>query len=145
MTISLLLIDDNSIFRQELFNFLNTIPEIQVIAVADSRPQGLVLVKTLHPDVVIMDWLLPTSGGIKTAVDQILAHHPQTRIIILSAHNQQVFISMSISAGVWGYILKEDTRHHLKKAIFSVASGKKYFSPKLLDSFKHTPDRKNEC
>jgi DNA-binding NarL/FixJ family response regulator len=130
MTIPIMVIDDNLPFRQGVHTYLGMDPEFCVVGQASSGQDGVALVESLRPSVVVMDWVMPGIGGLKAA-RQLRRLHPEIHVIILSMHADQVYLIEALNAGVSGYILKEDTVAHLGKAIRAVNAGKKYFSPRL--------------
>jgi two-component system, NarL family, response regulator NreC len=135
MTISILLVDDNAVFRKAVLSFLNSAGDFQVIGEAGDGLEALELAENLRPDVIVMDWAMPRLGGMETTF-QLMKAFPQAHIIVLSMHSDHIHVQSAVQAGACGYVLKEDTVEHLAKAIHAAAAGLLYFSPML----KQPPD-----
>lgn len=82
----------------------------------------------LAPHIVVMDIAMPLLNGLE-ATRQILKNAPTTRVILLSAHNDDAYVHKAIDLGVSGYLIKQTAAHVLPEAIRQVASGKTFFSP----------------
>ena len=82
----------------------------------------------LTPDVAVLDIGMPLLNGIE-ATRQIVRRAPSVRVLILSMHSDQAYVTQAIQAGARGYLLKESAGAELLEAIAAVASGKSYFSP----------------
>ena len=130
MAISILLIDDNIPFRQGVRTFLEMEPKFKVVGEAKDGKEGLSMVKDHNPAVVIMDWVMPGIGGLE-ATRLMKKNYPLIAVIILSMHADLSYVLGAIQSGAHGYIVKEDTVHHLPKAILAVHAGCSYFSPQL--------------
>src|SRR4029078_6867519 len=82
----------------------------------------------LKPDVAILDVGMPQLNGID-ATQQIVRRVPETRVLILSMHSDEGYVSRALQAGATGYMLKDSAGKDLIKGIAAVAAGKAYFSP----------------
>ena len=127
-TITLLLVEDHEIVREGLTALLKQDSDIKIICQAENGRQAVTQVSKLCPDVVVMDIAMPLLNGLEAA-RQILHDAPATKIILLSAHNDDAYVQKAISIGVSGYLIKQTAAHVLPEAIRQVASGKTYFSP----------------
>jgi DNA-binding NarL/FixJ family response regulator len=128
--IKILLVEDHQIFREGLRALLKLEADIQIIGQAENGRQAVSLVDELTPDIVVMDIAMPLLNGLEAA-RQILKNHPSTKIILLSAHNDEAYVQKAISLGVKGYLIKQTAARALSEAIRKVASGKTFFSPHL--------------
>ncbi|MCG2775556.1 MAG: response regulator transcription factor [Desulfobacterales bacterium] len=128
MTIRIIVADDHRIVRNGLRTLLNSEPDIEVIAEAENGRKTVQLVRELIPDVVVMDVTMPDLNGIE-ATRQILAEFPQVKIIALSMHHHEQFVTGMLMAGASGYLLKDCSVEELTAAIRAATKGEVYLSP----------------
>jgi two-component system response regulator NreC len=95
-----------------------------------AREDAARLAETLKPDVTIVDFDLPSANGLDTARN-ILQSSPSTKVIILSSHTQEFYITEALQLGVSGYVLTTRTADELLRGIEEVAQGRSYFSPEV--------------
>ena len=130
MPISILLVDDHILFRAGVRALLEATTEFRIAGEAGDGLQALALAERLHPDVVVLDYMMPGMSGLEV-VRSLHTHQPETRIVMLSLHDEEFYVLNSILYGASGYILKEDVSAHLALAVSAVTSGLFYFSPIL--------------
>jgi two-component system, NarL family, response regulator NreC len=128
--IQVLLADDHRIVRKGLRALLEKHPEFCVLGEANTGREAIELSEKLHPDVVIMDISMPQLNGIE-ATAQIVHNNPGIRVIILSMHSDEGYISRTLGAGAKGYLLKDSAESDLISAIHEVVQGKPFFSPAI--------------
>jgi DNA-binding NarL/FixJ family response regulator len=128
--ITILLADDHTIVRQGLAKLLEGEPDFKVVGEAENGREAVNKVEALNPDVVIMDIAMPMLNGIE-ATRQIKKAAPRTKVIILSMHSHDRYISELFSLGASGYLLKDSTGTDIIKAIHVAASGDTYLSPAI--------------
>jgi DNA-binding NarL/FixJ family response regulator len=128
--ITVLLADDHAVVRDGLAALLEVEADIHIVGQADTGREAVRLVKTLLPDVVVMDIAMPLLNGLEAA-RQILKAVPATRILILSAHSDDEYVDEVIRIGAAGYLIKQSSAHDLAKAIRHAHSGKTFFSPTI--------------
>jgi DNA-binding NarL/FixJ family response regulator len=128
MSIKIIVADDHRIVRNGLRRLLNSEPDIEVIAEAENGRKTIQLTRDLSPDVVIMDITMPDLNGIE-ATRQILAEFPQVKIVALSMHHHEQFVSGMFMAGASGYLLKDCSVEELTAAIRAATKGEVYLSP----------------
>jgi two-component system, NarL family, response regulator NreC len=97
------------------------------------------------PDVAVLDIGMPLLNGIE-ATRQIVRHHPDVRVLIVSMHSQEAYIIQALKAGAHGYLLKDSADTELIRAVTAVAAGKSFFSPAvakvMLDDYvRHITDK----
>lgn len=131
MTISVVLIEDNKIFRKGVFDYLRITSDINVVGLAKNAIEGIKLTEARNPDVVVMDWVMPGMTGLE-ATRLMVENIPGVRVVMLTMHADVVHVQRAIESGVRGYIIKDDTTEHLVPAIKAVAAGKEYYSPRIL-------------
>ena len=129
-TISIVLADDHTIVRQGLAKLLEAEPNLRVIGEAKNGREAVRKVEELKPDIVVMDIAMPLLNGIE-ATRQIKKISPHTKVIILSMHAHDRYISELISLGASGYLLKDSTGGEIIKAISAADEGDTYLSPSI--------------
>ncbi len=127
-TITVLLADDHRIVREGFRSLLNLTTDIKVIAEATNGREALALGKLHRPDVMVMDLAMPLLNGLEAA-RQMLAEHPDGKIIILSGHNDDASIDRVMEVGAAGYLSKQTSGESLADAIREVHAGNRFFSP----------------
>lgn len=120
-----MLVDDHAVVRMGFKMLLETDPDIEVVAEADSGEQAIREAIKLQPDVIVMDITMPGIGGLE-AIERILAKEPSAKILVLSAHEDSVHPKRVLNAGAQGYLTKRSAAEELIKAIRTIASGKKF-------------------
>lgn len=128
--IKIFLADDHTIVRQGLAKLLEAEPHIKVVGEAQDGREAVNKVPKINPDIVIMDIAMPLLNGIE-ATRQIKKLSPQTKIIILSMHSHDRYISELISLGASGYLLKDSTGVEIIKAVSAAMKGDVYLSPSI--------------
>lgn len=131
--ISVLLADDHTVVREGLRSLLMVESDIEVVGEAQTGRQAVELAKKLCPAVVVMDIAMPLLNGLE-ASRQILKVLPDTKVIILSAHNDEVYIEKVTAMGVAGYLIKQSSAQILSKAIREVCKGNTFFGPSISKS-----------
>jgi DNA-binding NarL/FixJ family response regulator len=128
--ISVLVVDDHTLFRDGLSAILTTVPDIEVVGEAGTGREAVAQVKALAPDVVLMDINMPDLNGIE-ATQQILAAKPDTGIIMLTMLEDNDSLFAAMCAGARGYILKGADKAEVLKTIRAVANGEALFGPAI--------------
>src|SRR5689334_664738 len=126
--ITVLLADDHQMVREGFRSLLKHERDLEVVGEAETGRQAVALVKKLLPDVVVMDIAMPLLNGLE-ATRQIRKDSPATRIIMLSAHNDDAYVEQAIELGAGGFLLKQTSSHELARAIREVQKGGTFFSP----------------
>jgi len=123
-----LLGDDHAVLRQGLRKILEDRRDWRVVAEAGNGRDAVRLALELTPDVAVLDIGMPLLNGIE-ATRQIVRRASSVRVLILSMHSDQAYVTQAVQAGARGYLLKESAGADLIEAIALVAAGKSYFSP----------------
>jgi len=131
MGIKVFIADDHAVFRDGLRALLEAQKDITVIGEAADGRDAVKKVKRLNPNVVVMDIAMAEMNGIEAAA-QISGALPSSRVIILSMYQSDEYISRSLKAGAWGYLLKESAGAEVIDAIRAVHAGQRYLSRKVL-------------
>ena len=119
---SVMLVDDHQVMRDLLRDALENTGEFQVVAQAADGQEALRLVAEAAPDVIVMDLIMPVMDGIE-ACRQIMELLPDTRVLMLTASNEQDAIVRSIAAGATGYLQKYSGKEQLLTTLREVARG----------------------
>lgn len=134
----ILIADDHTLVRQGLSKILEARDEWEVVAHAQHGREAVKLSLELIPDVAILDVTMPLLNGIE-ATRQIVRRAPGVRILMLSMHHDEAYVTQALQAGATGYLLKDSADVELIRAVAAVAAGKSYFSPAvarvLLDDY----------
>ena len=128
--IKIALIDDHKLFREGVKRILSFESSFEVVAEAGDGKDVERLVEEHKPDVVLMDINMPEINGIE-ATKQLLENHPGTKVIILSIHDDETYVSHALQSGAQGYLLKEIDTESLLEAIRVVYDGGSYLHPKV--------------
>ncbi|MCF8070132.1 MAG: response regulator transcription factor [Desulfobacterales bacterium] len=143
--IRILLADDHTIVREGLINILKAVPGFDIIGEASNGREAVRMADELRPDIILMDIAMPELNGVE-ATRQIMKTNPEIKIIILSMHSNERFISEVFSMKASGYLLKDSSGSEIIKAIRAVLNGKTYMSPavsrKLVDEYISLKDGK---
>lgn len=127
-SVRVLLVDDHAVVRQGLRLFLGLDPLIDVIGEAANGEEALAQVAALHPDVVIMDLMMPVMDGI-TATRTLKRAHPDTEVIALTSTLEEHKVNGAIEAGAISYMLKDASSDTLADAIHAAARGEVRLHP----------------
>ncbi|MBB3698040.1 response regulator [Flammeovirga yaeyamensis] len=125
--ISVVLTDDHVVVRNGIKLLLENSHEINVIGEGANGLEALELCKKLTPDVLVIDIRMPVMNGIE-ATSKIKEYSPNTKVLILSMHDDSEYILDAAEKGASGYLLKDSNSDEFLKAIKTVHEGKKYFS-----------------
>jgi NarL family two-component system response regulator LiaR len=128
MTIRIVIADDHDVVRQGLRMFLGLDPELEVVGEAANGAEALAMTKELHPDVVLMDLLMPVMDGI-TATSAIRKEVPESEVLALTSVLEDASVTGAVRAGAIGYLLKDTQAEELRRAIKAAAAGQVQLSP----------------
>jgi DNA-binding NarL/FixJ family response regulator len=128
--IRVLLADDHMIVREGLRALLEAEGDIDVVGEAQTGRQAVRLTTRLRPDVVIMDIAMPLLNGLE-ATRRIRKVAPASKVLILSAHGDDIYVEQATRVGAAGYLIKQTSAHLLAKAIREVRQGNTFFSPSI--------------
>lgn len=124
----ILIADDHSVVRSGLKLLLQTSPDYAVVGEAEDGAEAVALTSKLRPDLVILDITMPTLNGIEAA-REIKKNSPDTKMIILTVHEDEEYLYQILNAGANGYVLKNAEKKDIFAAINSALSGDRFFSP----------------
>lgn len=124
-----LLVDDHAVVRSGLRRLLASLPEVEISEAAEGR-DALALVRSEHPDVVLLDLNLPGLGGLEL-LRRVLLEHPAARVIVLSMHAEALYAARALQAGAVGYLSKNVLPEELLEAVRRVATGAHYIEGEI--------------
>ena len=122
-----MLVEDHAILREGLRALLELEPDLRVVGEASTGADGVRVVQSTSPTLVITDLAMPGGSGLRT-IDELRAVCPNLRVLVLTASCTVEYIGAARSAGVDGYVPKDASRAELLQAIRTVIAGRKYFS-----------------
>jgi DNA-binding NarL/FixJ family response regulator len=120
--ITVLLADDHRLLRQGVRLLLEQEPDIQVVGEAETGHQAVLLSKKLKPSIAVLDLMMPLLNGAEAAI-QIRRESPQTKVIMLSAHDDPGYVKQAAKCGAAGFLLKHTSSEILGSAIRTVHKG----------------------
>ncbi|MCA0971559.1 response regulator transcription factor [Halobacillus litoralis] len=130
MTTRIVLIDDHKLFREGVKRILDFESSFEVVAEGDDGSSAAQLIEQYMPDVVLMDINMPTMNGVE-ATAEITKKFPDMKVIILSIHDDENYVTHALKTGAQGYLLKEMDSDALIEAIKVVGDGGSYLHPKV--------------
>ncbi|MFI8575800.1 response regulator [Rossellomorea aquimaris] len=130
MATNIVIIDDHQLFREGVKRILEFEPSFNVVAEGDDGSEAMNLVETHEPDVVLMDINMPKTNGVE-ATRELMDRYPDTKVIILSIHDDENYVNHALKTGALGYLLKEMDSEALVDAVKIVADGGSYVHPKV--------------
>jgi DNA-binding NarL/FixJ family response regulator len=122
------------VVREGLRKMLELEDDLEVVGEAQDGRQAVALVKKLHPDVVLMDIAMPQLNGLE-ATRQVHKDFPGTKVLMLSAHNDDAYVKTATDSGAVGFLLKQTSAHDVCHAIREVQKGNTFFSPSISKRF----------
>ena len=138
MKIKVLIADDHTIVRAGLTALLGTEKDIEVVGEAKNGAEAVSNAVELHPDVVIMDLMMPKMDGVE-ATKELLRKAPSVKTILLTTYGTSDGIAHALRAGARGAVLKNADNSELAKAIRIVAQGDDYISPDIRQQLAADP------
>jgi len=127
--ISILLVDDHSVFREGMSGMINQEPDLLVRGEADGLRSALVELKRVKPDVAVVDLSIRDGDGLEL-IKEIRTLSPQTRVLVLSMYDEKVFAERTLRAGAMGYVMKVEAANAVIAGIRAVHRGEIYLSPR---------------
>ncbi len=130
--ITVVVVDDHGIVRDAVSGMLSRDKDIRVIGTADNADEAIIRVVETRPDVVLMDIDMPGVSCFD-AVQIIRSRVPDTKVILVTAHEHDEYLEQAIRVKVNGYVVKNEKMAALADAIREVAKGKVHFSPEVME------------
>jgi DNA-binding NarL/FixJ family response regulator len=128
--IRLLLVDDQSLFREALRTLLSLQPDFEIVAEAENGERAVALAKIHRPDVVLMDLRMPVMGGVE-ATRRLLQAVPAARVVVLTTFDEDEEVFEALRAGAGGYLLKACSADKLCESVRASAKGASVLEPSV--------------
>jgi DNA-binding NarL/FixJ family response regulator len=130
--ITIVIVEDHAIVRAGLGYLINAVGGMRIVGETGRGREALNLVRTLKPDVLLLDLDLPDMDGLDI-IPQVRGVHPETAVLILSMYESEDLAARALQAGALGYIIKGTDPAELPKAIRDAAQGKPYITESIRD------------
>jgi len=144
MSIRVLLVDDQALFREGLSTLLSLHDDIEVVGEAGDGQEALAAAAELRPDVVLMDLRMPVLDGV-AATRRLRETAPASRVIVVTTFDDDEYVFEGLRAGAVGYLLKDVSSAKLVEAIRAAARGESFLQPsitaKVLAEFSRLEER----
>ena len=134
--IRVMIVDDHTVVRSGLATFLSVMPDLNMVAEAGGGEQAVQYCGLYHPDVVLMDLLMPGMDGI-AAIRAIRQKYPKIHLIALTSYQEQELVQGALQAGATGYLMKNVSAQELASAIRSAHIGRMILSPEATQALVH--------
>jgi NarL family two-component system response regulator LiaR len=128
--IRIMIVDDHAVVRQGLRTMLEPKGEYEVVGEATNGIELIQLCRTLQPDLIILDLIMPELGGIE-AIQQIKKCSSKSKILVLTSFSEEGKVIAALKAGANAYVLKESSPEELLHAIQAVVKGETWIYPNL--------------
>jgi DNA-binding NarL/FixJ family response regulator len=126
--IRVLLVDDHAVVRRGLHGFLELLDDITIVGEADNGQKAVEVARSVHPDVVLMDLLMPELDGI-AATATIKAEMPDIEVVALTSFVEEARVTAALEAGASGFILKDAEADDVADAIRAAYRGEVHLDP----------------
>lgn len=128
--------DDHMLMREGIRQLLEFDGSIKVVAEASNGVECLEKVVSVKPDVLLLDINMPKKNGIEV-LEEIKKNKIDTKVLILTVHNEVEYLVRAVDIGVEGYILKDAESAELKSAIYHIIDGENYIQPSLIPALNN--------
>lgn len=128
MPIRLLIADDHTLVRESLVGLLQAEGDVQVVAQAADGAETVEKALLVRPDVVVADLSMPRLGGIEV-VRRLREQLPETRVLVLTMHQEDEYVLQAVRAGASGYLVKDSAASELLAAVRNLHAGRGHFGP----------------
>ena len=138
-----MLVDDHQTVRQGLRALFQSVPEIEIVHEAADGPAAIAAVRTVAPDLVVIDLSMPKLNGLMVMRQLHYARH-HTKIIVLSRYAEAAYVRAAFAAGAWGYVLKQSSFEELRRAIDAALHEQRHLDPALIPPSGDTPPESDD-
>ena len=132
--INVLIVDDQNLTHRLIETYLEPDSEIKIVGFAHDGQEAIEQIPRLQPDIILMDVEMPKMDGL-TATKIITQQFPQSKVLILTVHDNEQHLSKALKNGAKGYLLKNTTAQELKNAIYYVHQGYFQLSVELTEKY----------
>jgi DNA-binding NarL/FixJ family response regulator len=131
---SVMIVDDQTLFRRGLVKLLESDPRIKIIDDAANGAEALEKIAKNPPDVVLLDIKMPVMEGIE-ATRRIVSAYPRIKVLILTTFENDGYVVQALKAGASGYLLKDSQPEAIVSAMLSILSGERVMTQSVADQF----------
>ena len=124
---SIVLVDDHAIVREGFKRLIEAEPGLEVIAECGDAEEALETILAQPADLVVLDLSLPNGGGLPL-LEHLLSVRPRLRVVVLSMHDSEPYISEALRRGAWGYVSKSAAAEELIAGLREVLAGRQFLS-----------------
>ncbi|CAD5109549.1 response regulator [Zestomonas carbonaria] len=142
--IRIALIDDHALVRDGVNSLLSAMPHFDVVAQAESGTEALELLQSTEIDLLLVDIGLKDDMNGLELTKKLCSLYPGIKILILSMYDNQEYVRTSISAGAFGYVLKNAPSQELIAAIEAIVAGGSFYSPEVARKLATNKREENE-
>ena len=128
--IGVIVVDDHVVVREGLCSLINACQDMAVVGEASDGVEAVQKANDLHPDVILMDLVMPRMGGIE-AIQTIKRNDPDARILVLTSFDEDRHVYEAVKGGALGYLLKDSSSLDLIQAIRKVYRGELSMQPEI--------------
>ena len=132
MTIRVLIADDHPVVREGVRALLAAEQDFEIVALAEDGDALPALVDRFHPNVVVLDLMMPGPGGLDL-IRELGDRFPDTKVLVLSMHAGEAYVLDALRRGAYGYALKQASPAEVVRAVREVGAGRRYLSPPLTE------------
>jgi two-component system response regulator NreC len=130
VSVRVLIVDDHAVVRAGLKLLVDAEDDFEVVGEAGNARDAVFEVRSLKPDVILLDIVMPEKSGLE-ALPELLREHEDAKVLVLSMQDDPRYVREAFSVGASGYVLKEAADAELVAAIREVAKGGRYVHPEL--------------
>src|SRR4030065_1901706 len=142
--IKVLLADDHPIVCKGIHDLLNVADGIKVVGEANSGKQAIQMVKSLNPDIVLLDIEMPDMNGVEV-LNKIVESAIPVKVLVLSSYDDREYISQMLAMGASGYLIKDEVTEIIIEAVRGVARGEKgWVSRRVAERLSQMLDSKSD-
>jgi NarL family two-component system response regulator LiaR len=135
--IRVFIVDDHILLRRGLYELVSHERDMEVVGEAENGLEAVRSVHALHPDIVLMDIVMPGLNGIQAA-KKISRDHPEIRFLFLSGYDNEEYITAAFGLNTAGYVLKNSDTGKVLQAIRCLFKGESFIEPSVMDKMLYT-------
>jgi DNA-binding NarL/FixJ family response regulator len=131
---TVMIIDDQTLFRRGLVKLLESDPRIKIVDDAANGVSAMEKIAKNPPDIVLMDIKMPVMDGIETT-RQIVSQYPKIKVLVLTTFENDGYVVQALKAGASGYLLKDSQPEAIVSAMIAILSGERVMTQSVVDQF----------
>lgn len=123
-----MVLDDHPIVLAGTKGLIQSAPDMELVGAATSGKAAIALIRELAPDIAVVDISIPEMTGLEV-VRPVVREQPEIKVLVLTLHDETMYVRQSLEAGVCGYLVKRSAADELIRAIRAIAAGGIYLDP----------------